>query len=271
VKVDAVVPFHSKDRDLLPWCIRGIRDHLDVAQILVVGNRESCQVIERIAAVFVDEDSVVERLTASFLSSQRWGWYFQQILKLGMADKVNTEYYLVVDADTVFTREVALFNNDSKPLYAVGSEYHKQYFDIIEQLLGFRANREYSFITNHMIFNQHIVKEMRSRFRGAAPWYMCIAKYVEPQAPSYSDAQFSEYETYGHYIKALHPNEVNIRPLRWTDIVGVLPTEGILRRLARHFDFCSFHEYMRRDRSEWIRLKDRLKLERMLLRMYLRH
>ena len=127
MKVDTVVPFHSKDRDLLPWCIRGIRDHLDVARILVVANQASRQDVERVGAVFLDEDSVVEGLTASFLPSQRWGWYFQQILKLGMADKVNTDYYLVVDADTVFLREVTFFNSNGKPLYATSTEYYQTY------------------------------------------------------------------------------------------------------------------------------------------------
>lgn len=264
MKVDTVVPFHSKDRDLLPWCIRGIRDHLDVARILVVANRESRQEIERMGAVFVDEDSVVEGLTASFLPSRRWGWYFQQILKLGMADKVNTDYYLVVDADTLFTREVALFNNDSKPLYAIGSEFHKQYFDVIEQLLGFRANRECSFITNHMVFNQRIVKEMRSSFRGTGPWYMCIVKYVEPQAPLYSEAQFSEYETYGHYIKAVHPDELNVRPLRWRT-ADCLPTKGLLKKLASLYDFCTFHESRRKPDGVLRRFRSRLRLEIELL------
>jgi hypothetical protein len=265
MKVDAVVTFHSKDRELLPWCIRGIRNHLEVARILVVASRGSRQDVERTDAIFVDEDSVVESLTASFHPSQRWGWYFQQILKLGMADRVDTDYYLVVDADTVFLRRVTFFNDDGKPLYATSTEYCQAYFDVFEHLLGFIANREYSFITNHMVFHRDIVKEMRSSFRGAVPWYMCIVKYVEPQAPWYSEAQFSEYETYGHYIKAFHPDELNVRPLRWRT-VDCLPTEGLRKKFAKLYDFCTFHESGRKRNGVLRRFRSRLRLEIELLR-----
>ena len=114
--VDAVVPYHAKDRDLLRWNIAGIRNCLDVSRILVVCNRKCKLDVERVGATFVDEESVVEGLDISSFSHWRWYWYFQQILKLGMADKVDTDYYLVVDSDTVFLREVSFFNDRGRPL-----------------------------------------------------------------------------------------------------------------------------------------------------------
>jgi hypothetical protein len=265
MKIDAVIPFHSKDSNTINWCVQGIKNHLNVARILVVCNQESRSLVENTGAIFFDENKVIEGLTAESYPHKRWGWYYQQILKLGMADWVETDHYLIVDADTVFLRNVPLISHSGKPLYATGKEFHKPYLDVFERLLGFRAKREFSFTVHHMIYNAHIVREMRERFP-EKPWYLKIIKYVEPQAPWFSGAQFSEYETYGHYIKALHPNEANIRPLRWTNIGGMLPTETILRKLARYFDFCSFHAYSRESREGWIhRVKDRVALEILFL------
>lgn len=241
---DAVVPYHIKDKELLPWCISGIRNCVDAARILVVCNRECRSDAERSGAIFVDEESIVEGLTIESYSYWRWYWYFQQILKLGMADKVDTDYYLVVDSDTVFLREVLFFNAANQPQYTTRTEYHKAYFDVFRQLLGFHAHREYSFTVHHMMYNRHIVKEMRNKFQDLKPWHMNIIRYLEPQPPWNSISQFNEQETYGHYIKAVHPKEVNIRPLRQADSHD-LPTAQLIEQLAQEYDFCNFHHWSR--------------------------
>lgn len=264
--VDAVVPVHPKDKELLRWCVNGIRRHLNVARILVVGNQQLKQEIERMGVIFVDEDTVIDGLTSSSFSEERWGWYFQQILKLGITDKINTDYYLVVDADTVFLREVKFFNKNGKPLYAISRECNKSYFDAVEQILGFNIEKEYSFIVHHMVFNRRIVEEMRNRFSDLHPWYMNIIRCMRPQGPESTKLLFSEYETYSHYIKVMHLDEFNIRPLRWRHIM-VLPTEPLLRRLAKRYDFCSFHECLRRNYNTFLlRSWSRLRTEMSLLK-----
>jgi len=245
VIVDTIVPYHKKDRALLNYCIRGIRQNLDDAgRILVVCSQACKEDVERAGEIFVDEDLVVAGLNSQSYSHWRWLWYWQQILKLSAADIVATPYYLVVDSDVVFLRPVKLFNPEGKPFYATATEYHQPYFDVFWQLLGIKPNREYSFTVHHMIYNMHIVKEMRDRFRPEKPWWKNIVRYVEPQPPWNHMSQVNEQETYGHYIKEMHPEEVNIRPLRFEN-VNVLPNEEMLKKLAEHYHFCSFHAWAR--------------------------
>ncbi len=242
--IDAVVPYHQKDRDLLPWCLNGIRNNLDeVRRVLVICNKKYKEDAQRAGGIFIDEEFVGD-LTINSHPHPRWPWYFQQILKLGAADIVETDYYLVVDSDTVFLKPVSFFNNKNKPLYAVATEYHKTYFDVFRQILGFYAVREYSFTTHHLLYNRDIVKEMREKFRDEKPWYKNIIRYVEPQPPWQSITQVNEQETYGHYIKALHPKEVNIRILQFSNITGV-PNVAMIQKLAKIYHFCSFHAWAR--------------------------
>jgi hypothetical protein len=259
-KIDAVVPFHPRDEGTLNWCVQGIRNHLDVARILVVCNREYRPQVEGANAVFFDEDTVVEGLTARSFPHMRWGWYFQQILKLGMADRVETEYYLVIDADTVFLNPVSFFSAAGKPLYATASECHRPYFHTFEQLLGFKADREYSFVAHHMVFNRHIVREMRQRFRRCSPWFENIVQCMDSSS---NCGCFSEYETYGHYVKAVHLGEIQIRPLKWIN-VPLSPSHGLFQYLSRCYDYCSLHAYMRGGgslaRRAWRRTRFELKM-----------
>jgi hypothetical protein len=259
MKIDVVVPFHRKDMSTVSWCFQGIKMNIDHARILAVCSKDCQKQVEEYGVVFIDEDTVVPTLTAASVPDKRWGWYFQQILKLGMADWVETEYYLVVDSDTVFLRSTPFFSKDEKPLYATGTEYHQPYFDVFEQLLGFKAQWNYSFTVHHMMYNKQLVLEMRSRFP-EKPWYTNIVKLVKPQAPWFSISQFNEQDTYGHYIKQMHPEEVNLRKLKWIN-VAYQPTPELFQRLSKYFDFCSFHAFLREDRSLWQCIRNRFKLE----------
>lgn len=245
MRPDVVIPYHSKDRPILPWSVKGIRTHLDVGNIFIIAHPSCKQEIEESGATFMDEGAIVPGLSIQSHTHPRWGWYFQQILKLGMADHVQTEYYLVVDSDTVFLRPVPFFKN-GKPLYATGTEYHRPYFDVFRRMLGFKAKREYSFVTHHMLMKSALVKEVRSCFREVQPWHLNIMKYVVPQPPWNQISQFSEYETYGHYLKKYYRDEVNIRPLEWRNS-ALVPDQEVLDELAREYDYVSFQEFLRRE------------------------
>jgi len=92
---------------------------------------------------------------------------------------------------------------------------------------------------------------------------LSIVKYIEPQDPWFSRGQFNEQDTYGHYIKTLHPDEVNLRRLRWTNI-SLEPSDKLFRRLSKRYDYCSLHAYLREDvtlnRRAWLRIKFELKM-----------
>jgi len=195
----AVVLLAPKDLQTWPWCRDGLLNYAKPGHIIVVGRRDLASAVAGPNISFIDQDALVPGVTARLFAAPRAGWYFQQILKLGLAMNLRSEYYLVVDSDVVFVRSVNFFSQ-GKPLYAVGSEHHAPYFDAYRELLGRDANREYSFIAHHMVFRSQVVIELLSSFRAPQPWWQAIADYVTPRPPLYSLSQFSEYETYGHFL-----------------------------------------------------------------------
>lgn len=267
MKFDVIVPFHIKDDKTIEWCLIGIKQLPEVDNIIVVSNKKYRRRIEDLGVIFFDEDCVVEGLTAQTVKNGRWGWYFQQILKLGMADWVESHYYLVVDADTVFLRPIVFFNENQKPLYAFGSEYHKPYFTTFEQLLNFKANREYSFISHHMIFNKSLVVEMRNKFVKESTWYETIISLAKS---SETESLFSEYETYGHYIKKFHPEELNIHSLKWSNF-ACEPYAKVIKRLSNFYDYSSFHFYSRKNNSLLSRSIRKIRFELKLVKEKIQH
>ena len=247
-----VVTYHPKDWDVLRWCIYGLTRKLKCSKIYVVGRSSERERVAKLdsAVSYIDEDEVVPGLTASSFSHGRWGWYFQQILKLSVSNILSEPYYLTVDADTVFLRSIKFFDGN-RTLYATGSEYHAAYFQFFEKLLGFPAQREFSFITHHMLFCSAIVREMIGKFRCDAAWWVAVSECMA----SNGAMSFSEFETYGHYVKAVHPESFRTRQLRWRNVPGN-PTWIKLQALALRYHFCSFHSYTRNQSD--IRLVSRL-------------
>jgi hypothetical protein len=245
--VNAYITLHQKDAAVLPYCVQGLRARPEISNITVIAGPGLAALCRRLDVLFLDEDDVVPGVKHDTLGNPRWGWYFQQILKLGIAWLEQDEYYLVVDADTVFLHQVRFLSASGLPLYTPASEYHLPYFTSFERLLGFKPQREASFIAHHMVFQCDLVKEMCSAFGPNPLWWRNIVDCMEPKPPDFSDSRFSEYETYGHYVQKEHPGLLTLRSLRWRN-VAEMPSKRRLRRLARDYDFVSFQEYLRTER-----------------------
>jgi hypothetical protein len=83
--------------------------------------------------------------------------------------------------------------------------------------------------------------------------------------PTQGHSLFSEYETYGHYVKNHHPERVRFVDRPWrramTHAEGCpVPRENELRALAREYDFAAFERasglgrrWARRLREWWAR------------------
>jgi len=245
--VKAYVPLHRKDLPVLPAVLQGLRANTGVKDVVVMAAKSLWPRVRRLGVSFVDEDQVVDGVRHDSVSHPRWGWYFQQIIKLGVAWMETEDYYLCLDADMVFLNPVEFFAPDGAPLLTEAWEMNPAYFDTFHRLLGFEADRQCSFIAHHMVFDGRRVREMCMAFRPHTPWWANIVDCVQPRPPWNSGSQFSEFETYGHYLKAVHPEEARTRRLRWRN-VDVLPSRRVIRRLQKDYDMCGFQAYLREER-----------------------
>lgn len=174
------------------------------------------------------------------------GWYFQQLLKLQFAfvDPAD-DYYLIWDADTIPLRPLRFFDAAGRMLLTKTTEFHAPYFVTYRQLLGEEPNREFSFIAQHIVVQKSLAREMLTlierRVAGEGNWAWKIMRGL----PDTGGNLFSEYETYGHYVKNHHPGRVVIMERAWSRrgarlVRRGLPTEADLTRLSADFEFAAF-------------------------------
>jgi hypothetical protein len=200
----------------------------------------------------------IERLRELKLQGfpQAAGWYLQQLLKLQFARmSQEDDYYLIWDADTVPLRPMKFFDEAGKMLLTKAHEFHPLYFETYRTLLHSEPNREFSFIAQHIIVQKSVAREMMCRIEENLPGNESWAWKLMKALPTTGKNLFSEYETYGHYIKNHYPDRVAFVERAWqrsmTHYTGrPIPTEHELQELARRYDYAAFE----RAYSGWRRI-----------------
>ncbi len=82
------------------------------------------------------------------------GWYFQQFLKFDL------HLHLIVKSITYHGMQIHylllifIFFENNKPLFTLKKEYHPPYFETLHRLIGLGKAAKYSFVAEHMMFNQ---------------------------------------------------------------------------------------------------------------------
>ncbi|MFZ4100233.1 MAG: DUF6492 family protein [Chlamydiia bacterium] len=259
---DVVIPCTEKDLPVLEHAIDGIRRHVKgVERIFVVSKNhltDQAEWVPEVSYPFTLEQVGIELFQgdeAAYRAAveegfQRTGWYFQQLLKLywPAAHPEGTEYYLVVDADVVFMRDVSFFYGTT-PCYCPGDEYSVPYFNHMVRLLpGLRRMQRVSGIAHHMLFHRDTLAALFSQVqdRHECPFWKAFLHEVDPEDRSCSGA--SEYEIYFNYLLLRHTG-MKIRPLRWINS-GRLDHMEMHRR--RQFDFVSYHDHMQHNQVDGI-------------------
>jgi hypothetical protein len=234
---DIVIPVGPNDSTI-------INEQLNYTKKNIIGYRNIYLIyngtLEIPGCITIQESSfpftihTVERIHGKL---SRNGWYLQQLLKLyaGLSIPGILDTYLVLDSDTFFLKPTT-FMKDGICLYNFGLENHTPYFDHISKLHpSFKKIDQRSGICHHMMFQTKYIKEVFTLVESLhqEKFYTVFLNKVT----NFTGSGASEYELYFNYMIQNHPNEIQIRPLRWQNV----------RKLSGGFmnDYESVHWYMR--------------------------
>lgn len=207
--------------------------NLSARRILFVGSLEVGKLVENSGlgdrVGFIHEDDILPFATVHALMSKRLeillqgqslprgvtGWYYQQFLKMQYATVCTDAYYLVWDGDTIPCAPFSMFSEENIPYIDLKHEYHVNYFETLGKLLpGMRKCIEKSFISEHMLINKEIMKELiadiekAGNIEGTVFWEK-ILHAIEVE--KIQESSFSEFETYGTYVCFKHPTAYRLR------------------------------------------------------------
>lgn len=275
--LNSIVTFDVVTVALKPTCvttrtIRGLQQFVGPRTIHVVTKRqESCPYFEEVGpnVKCYQEDEVIPGLTADTVEQlllaknpskkgpvQRKGWYFQQLIKLGLAQSTLSlpEYYVVWDVDMMPMRPFKLFVRDpagaTLSVINIGGLVYNGYQVAYKRLLGrpitFAPDNS-SLVVHHMAVNRQLMLEMLAEFEAkialhkplakAPDWVWAVINAVDDS----TSTGFSEYWTYHSWLLQAHPETVAVKPnCTW------------LRAYGQHLQQMTFSELERRvgDRAQ---------------------
>lgn len=238
------IPCHEKDLPVLPFCVKGLREHPEVGAVTVVAAAGLREPAEDLGVLFLQEEEVLRRPDLPL--GDRSGWYYQMLLKLELARRDDVaSRYMTIDADTVLLGPMRLLDEDGAALHPRMSERHDEYAVGIEHLLGRPPRYEGSYIAHFMVWEREHVEGMFRRFAEVAgrpeeEGRQVLADYV---LTCDANRWFSEFETYGHFVRGVAPGSMRWVERRQLNVLHVAPSPSVLRRLSLHYDYCSFHAY----------------------------
>ena len=179
--------------------------------------------------------------------SHRAGWIYQQLLKLGAGSYIPelSDQYLAVDADVVFVRGVSFEIEAARFPYSRSTEYHEPYRQAFRRLLGYDLPSGHSFVAHHMVFDRLLLAELVQAIeeRHDQPWH---SAFVDA-ADCAENASISEWELYGGWVLAKHPELAAHSQLHWRDVT-VTPTLAGRGILGQDYDFVAVHTWGRKHR-----------------------
>lgn len=260
--MDIVICVAYKNCFFLRKNIYFIEKNLSPSHIYIITNKSNLKLLDKLSknVCLIDENkmlegldfSVVRKALKEHLGINLTGWYFQQFLKMGFAlSEYANEDYLVWDADTVPLNYLEFKDKDGKYLFMPKSEHHQAYFDTIDKLYDAPSKAEYSFISEHMIFDVKIMKELIGKFSDSiiigcpkdAPWFVKCIYAINPGVLQ----GFSEFETYGTYCLNYHPDVFRLRKFRTFRrgglIYGMMASLPEIDSLKDDLDTCTFELY----------------------------
>ena len=272
--LDVVAACLKRDLPILALAYRNLRRFVPMKRLHVITSRRDFSHFEDLLGrdvVLIDEDTMIPSVTLPALKviplarfSQGPGWYFQQLLKYQFAfEKPEDDYYLIWDADTIPLRSLEFFDAKGRMLLTKAEEFHESYFLTYQNILGRPAKREFSFIAQHMVVQKSILREMLGEIERHCPggenWAWKIMRNLRGEASN----RFSEYETYGHYLKEKYPQLAVFRELPWlrrgASECGRHPSGTALTKLGEKYFYASFEDsenfYRRTGRKvrDWLR------------------
>ena len=217
----------------------------------VFGNNIIEFVAECSLVPFAPVKTIYDELVSQNLSQNpsSVNWYYQQFLKMAYSRVCPEEYYLCWDSDTLPIREINMFSESGKPYFDVKFELQNSYFVTINRLFGFSKIIEKSFISEHMLFNCELMKEMldeieKTNFKGS----QFYEKIMSAVGADNLFVGFSEFETFGTWVAMKHQSKYMLRFWKsfrnlnfFVDISDL--TQEDIDWLAISYDAATFEKY----------------------------
>ena len=279
-KIDFIVPV-CKNNIILRTVIEALYEFYEPRTIYLITKQSSLTEIQMDAMAwkipynhlaFVNEelyfikhfqlhrDDIEKMYTYKDHLSREFGWWYQQLIKLGAYSQLEvlSDPFVIWDADLIPLIKWDLYPTCESPFYyfAILQEFPKnkwnmdQYAQSIFELLHIEAidPKEGTFVPHHFIIHYKVIQHMLQDIERFHPGKTWIETIIQLSNTYY---RFSEYKCLATYMHSFYPEFLSYHSfskygktgIRYRDHIDILPL--LLQKLSiqhgiSYFDFIQF-------------------------------
>ena len=197
----------------------------------------------------IGESSVLDIESLSQLKSlagNRFGWVYQQLLKVQSSLSSAATFTLVCDADTLLLRNRKWLDGGSSVL-TPSFESNHQYYLFLNRAFNMSVNPEFSYVSHHMLINNKKMGEI-FRLNRLGSIHDLILNICENADFNTASMVSVDYEFYAQAMQEHFPGEIHLE--KWSNIglpakyFKLFNKSSLLRKtLAFNFQSVSFHSW----------------------------
>jgi hypothetical protein len=195
---DLFIPVAPKDEIKLLYVIEHANKHLKHKKIFVCSPHNITNKITDSNITYINDKDILDVPDRSFISF-RPNWIYQQFLKL-FFNQGESEYYFALDADTIITKPLPLFENEHPIWYYGWKQNHFPYFLFNKKFFNLDKSLNHTGIGDLGLFNKKIIQTFLSYTGTQTP--IQLLKTVGPKTNVVF--HFSEYETYANFCNTYY-------------------------------------------------------------------
>lgn len=204
-----VIPLAEKDLEVAEYSISSVRRFLQHPIDRIVSPSQPSSSIEHLCRrqqiEYIDERVVLSPSVLNFnycVGGENCnGWIRQQLLKLSVSSYLDGENYLILDADTIFARNLSFFEGSKQIIWAA-DDLVEGYHAFTEAMIGAVRRHPYSFAAHCMLFQRCFLLELQKTIerRFNINWIEAMLQNIRTE----TTAGMSEYELYAHFLLKYH-------------------------------------------------------------------
>lgn len=247
---DIVIVAHEKDFNNIKFIVEHSEKNLEFDSIhLILSEREEYKdsnLLKKLTSkpVYIHKESDILKIDKTRIK-HRPNWIYQMMLKF-FQNVTDNDNYLIIEADCIILKKLDFFIEDKTVFYLCSNQNHSPYFKF-NNLLGFGREFNHSFISEFLMYNRQIIKDLllRNDCLNANDFMEIIYNNVT------EDCYPADYELYCNFVYKFHNEKQTIDACRynlmarhysdypsWTDseIVNLI-------KINKDKDVISFHTY----------------------------
>jgi len=212
---DLVIVSHEKDFNNIKFIVEFCEKNIGFESVhLILSERETYkdEYILRQKTnkmIYIHKESDVLKIEKNRLR-HRPDWIYQMFLKMFQNVTLN-DNFLIIEADCLILNKIEFFENQ-KTIFFLGRNQNWEPYFKFNNLFGFGRDFDHSFISEFMMYDKKIIREMLQKFKCDTVNDFLEICYDKIDGSCYP----ADYEFYGNYCMKYHKENFTTKPLNWS-------------------------------------------------------